>query len=175
MSRLELAAYISEQLRKKGIHVVLSGGSCASIYSDDEYVSADLDFVNAGFARRSLIRDAMQSLGFLEERRYFRHPETELVVEYPPGPLAIGEEQIREVKELETENGTLMLLSPTDCVKDRLAWFYHYSDLECLQQAVLVAKHQPIDLDEIERWSAAEGHSDQYSKIRSRLEQTRTD
>jgi hypothetical protein len=114
-------------------------------------------------------------MGFAEERRYFRHPGTELVVEYPPGPLAIGEEQIRAVKELETENGTLKLLSPTDCVKDRLAWFYHYSDPECLQQAVLVANKQVVDLDEIERWSAGEGHAEEFARIESRLKRKEPD
>ena len=76
MTRLELAGFIAAEFRKRKINVVLSGGSCVSIYSQDKYVSMDLDFVNAGFCRRSLIRDTMESLGFREENRYFRHPDT---------------------------------------------------------------------------------------------------
>lgn len=52
MSRMELAAYIGAECEKRQIRVVLSGGSCVSVYSDDRYVSMDLDFVNAGFAKR---------------------------------------------------------------------------------------------------------------------------
>jgi hypothetical protein len=37
LSRLELAALVCETLREHGIDVVLSGGSCASIYSSEKY------------------------------------------------------------------------------------------------------------------------------------------
>lgn len=41
MSRLELAAWIGAALARAGVDVVLSGGSCVSIYSGDRYVSMD--------------------------------------------------------------------------------------------------------------------------------------
>ncbi|MEE8060173.1 MAG: hypothetical protein V3T17_20430 [Pseudomonadales bacterium] len=44
LSREELAGLIGEHLRNAGIDVVLSGGSCVSIYFDERYVSKDLDF-----------------------------------------------------------------------------------------------------------------------------------
>jgi len=50
MNRLELAAFISTAFQSNSINVVLSGGSCVSIYSEEKYVSMDLDFVNARFA-----------------------------------------------------------------------------------------------------------------------------
>jgi hypothetical protein len=55
MNRLELAAFIASEFRRRKINVVLSGGSCVSIYSGEKYVSMDLDFVNAGFAKRAAI------------------------------------------------------------------------------------------------------------------------
>ena len=64
MSRLELAAFIADEFRQRRINVVLSGGSCVSIYSTEKYVSMDLDFVNAGFAKRKAIEEAMTALGF---------------------------------------------------------------------------------------------------------------
>jgi hypothetical protein len=45
----------------------------------------------------------------------------------------------------------LKVLSPTDCVKDRLCAFYFWNDLQGLEQAVLVAKSQQVDLKEIKR------------------------
>jgi hypothetical protein len=108
MSRLELAAYISTQLKKHNIYVVLSGGSCVSIYSNDQYVSLDLDFVNAGFAKREKICAVMAGLGFHEKRRYFWHKDISLLVEFPPGPLGVGNEPVKEVVEIQTDTGVLL-------------------------------------------------------------------
>jgi len=55
------------------------------------------------------------------------------------------------------------LLSPTDCVKDRLAAFYHWNDRQCLQQAVWVAQERAIDWKEIEWWSRREGKRKEHS------------
>ena len=170
MTRLELAGLVSSEFQKNHINVVLSGGSCVSIYSEEKYVSLDLDFVNAGFTKRNRIRDVMKSLGFHEQNRHFRHPDTDLLVEFPPGPLGVGEEPVKQIDELETEAGVLRIISPTDCVKDRLTWYYHDDDIECLRQAVLVAKHNAVDLKEIARWSGVEGKSDEFSHIRDQLQ-----
>ena len=61
MTRLELAAFIGAEFKRRNINVVLSGGSCVSIYSQEKYVSMDLDFVKAGFAKRKLIEAAMSA------------------------------------------------------------------------------------------------------------------
>lgn len=128
MTDAELAAYVCAHLRRKGIEVILSGGACAAIYSNHQYVSMDLDLVNARFAKRRLIHEAMEELGFQERSRYFVHPDTEYLVEFPPAPLAVGEEPVQRIDELTLETGSLRILSPTDCVKDRLTWFYHSED-----------------------------------------------
>lgn len=171
MSRLELAAFIADEFRRRRINVVLSGGSCVSIYSTEKYVSMDLDFVNAGFAKRKAIEEAMAALGFSEENRYFRHPDSAMLVEFPPGPLGVGQEPVKQIDEITTSTGVVRMISPTDCVKDRLAWYYHDNDLQCLEQAVLVAADQVIDLDEIRRWSEGEGKADAFAAIKHRLRQ----
>lgn len=172
MTRLEFAAFISAELRKHNISVILSGGSCVSIYSHEKYVSLDLDFVNQGFTKRPRIRAAMESLGFQEENRYFTHPDTTFLVEFPPGPLGVGEEPVKQIDEISTATGSLRLISPTDCVKDRLSWYYHNNDAQCLEQAILVAYANPVDLQEIERWSKAEGMGRQFNQIQRRMVQS---
>jgi len=169
MTRLEFAAFVAAEFRRRKINVVLSGGSCVSIYSREKYVSMDLDFVNEAFAKRPLIKTAMESLGFREENRYFRHPDTEFLVEFPPGPLGVGEEPVKQIDEISTDTGVLRIISPTDCVKDRLTWFYHDNDTECLKQAVLVAETNDVDITEIERWSKVEGKSPMFDRIKHRL------
>jgi hypothetical protein len=61
------------------------------------------------------------------------------------------------------------VISPTDCVKDRLAWYYHYGDRQCLAQAILVSRDHRVDLNEIRRWSEAEGKRDEFEEIRQAL------
>lgn len=45
LSLKDLAGLIYETLKKEGIEVVLVGGACVSIYSQNRYQSFDLDFV----------------------------------------------------------------------------------------------------------------------------------
>jgi hypothetical protein len=169
MNRIELASYIASKLQECGVSVVLSGGSCVSIYSEDRYVSSDLDFIQTGLTSRASIARCMRGLGFSESHRYFQHPDAEILVEFPAGPLGIGNEPITEFREIRTSVGILRLLTPTDCVKDRLAWFYHTGDTECLEQAILVAREQEINVTEIERWSSNEGKIKEFNGLRDAL------
>lgn len=167
----EVAAFVCSQLRSKGIEAVLSGGGCVSIYTTNRYQSYDLDFVPA-VANRRRIRVALLEIGFKEEHRYFKHAATKFWVEFPPGPLAIGDEPVKEVVQREFPTGRLYLISPTDCVKDRLAGYYHWEDRQCLEQALLVAECNSIDLEEVARWSTHERKEDDFSRILPRLRET---
>jgi hypothetical protein len=169
MSVGELAAHICTTLRDRGIEVVLSGGSCVSIYSAGKYVSNDLDFIETGIHAAREIRDAMLEMGFEQEHRYFKHDGVEFLVEFPRGPLAVGKEPVGSIAEIKFSTGLLRIISPTDCVKDRLAAYYHWQDQQCLEQAVLVAKSNEIDLQEVESWSKREGKSAEFRLIVERL------
>jgi hypothetical protein len=171
MDQAELAAYVQSHLRKKGIQVVLSGGAAVALYSEGLYVSKDLDMVNIYEARRRNITSAMSDLGFSEYLRYFTHPDTKLFIDFVSGPLAIGKEPLDQVEEIEFSTGVLRVISPTDCVKDRLAAFYYWGDHQCLEQATMVSQATKIDIKEIERWSRVEGKLEEFQSIRSRLVQ----
>jgi hypothetical protein len=169
MSLGELAAFICSHLRMHGIEVILSGGSCVTIYSGNKYVSLDLDFIDNRFTKRRKLKEALAEIGFFEERRYFKHPDIDIIIEFPAGPLAIGDEPVKQVFTLRFETGELQLLSPTDCIKDRLAAYFHWQDRQCLEQAALVAQENEIDLQEVERWAKHEGKLKVYRKIRKLL------
>jgi hypothetical protein len=169
MSQVELAAYIQDSLDREGIKVVLSGGSAVSFYSSDKYVSKDLDLINANFAKRSRIRLVMEKIGFQEQGRYFMNPETQFFVEFPDGPLSVGEEPVKEISEFELATGTLRVVSATDCVKDRLCAFYFWNDQQGLAQAILVAESQKVNLKEVKRWSIVEGKEHEYEIFKSKL------
>jgi hypothetical protein len=169
MTHAELGAYIQTYLRNIGIDIVLSGGAAVAIYTSGKYVSKDLDLVNRYLANRKAIKLAMEELGFVETGRHFEHPDSEYFVDFPPGPLSIGEKQIRRINEITTHTGVLKVISPTDCVKDRLAWYYHFEDRQCLNQAILVSRDNPVDLEEIRSWSEEEGKSDEFQHISTLL------
>jgi hypothetical protein len=169
MSQSELAAYIQDSLQEAGIQVVLSGGSAVSFYSSNKYVSKDLDLINTSFARRSKIKSVLEKIGFQERGRYFVNPETQFFAEFPDGPLSVGDEPVKEIRKFELATGTLQIVSPTDCVKDRLCAFYFWNDQQGLAQAVLVVKSQKVDFKEIKRWSKAEGREKEYEVFKKKL------
>ena len=169
MSTEELAGYVCKALADVGITVTLTGGACVAIWSEGRYVSSDLDFIEEGPVPRHRVRAVMKSLGFKERNRYFTHPETSFFVEFPTGPLAVGGERITTFVERETGTGLLRLLGPTDCVKDRLAAYFHWNDQQSLEQSLMVARAQPVDLAEVLRWARAEGMEEKFTKFSDRL------
>lgn len=154
MSIEEVAALVCSRLEDGGIEVVLSGGAVVSIYTENAYESFDLDFVPTGLARK--VEPVMKELGFLKKGRHWRHTRTLYWAEFPPGPVQVGDDVVRSFSNRTTRYGKLRLLTPADCVMDRLAGYYHWNDPQSLDQAVAVARAQRVDLRRIERWSKRE-------------------
>lgn len=165
MTQLELAAYVQSVLEPHGIKVVLSGGAATSFYCDNKYVSFDVDLVNVYSASHDKIKKILLSHEFVEDSRYFKHPSSKFFIEFPPGPLFVGSEPVREIHEIQLDTGILRIISSTDSVKDRLAAFYHWNDQQCLQQAVLIMKTSRIDLEEVKRWSENEGYLKEFNRF----------
>ena len=119
----ELAFIVCQHLADAGIEAVLTGGAVVTIYTDSDYQSLDLDFIS--HADPSRISDAMATIGFHKTKsRYFEHEATEFFIEFLPPPLAIGRTPITSWEIIETELGTLNLLTPTQSVMDRLQPFF---------------------------------------------------
>lgn len=87
----ELGAYICTKLEEQGIKTVLSGGACAEIYSHGKYTSDDIDLINRYNAKEAQIREVMLALGFKEHNRYYIHDDTAYFIEFPRGPLGVGD------------------------------------------------------------------------------------
>ena len=168
----ELAALISEKLRAKGIDSILVGGACVSIYTKNKYLSFDLDFVTHAAIKE--ITPLLSELGFQRESsRHFIHTDCPFFIEFVVPPAAVGNEPLKGEKKVKTKFGTIVLITPTDSVKDRLAAYYHWNDQQALEQAIMVAKSQKIDFHEVKRWSEKEGHIEKYRKILKRLRSKR--
>ena len=164
----EVAARVSQALTDAGITAVLTGGGAVSLYSANRYRSYDIDFVTAASRRELAV--VMSALGFLAgPGRHFEHPDTRLVVEFVAWPVTVGDEVVRRWSRITTRAGTLQVLTPLQCVKDRLAAFFHWRDAQSLEQALLVAANHRVSMKELGRWSAHEGHAGDFEEFRRRL------
>lgn len=157
MTLKDFAIYVAEFLKRKDIDVILTGGAVVAIYSEGKYVSKDADFSDHGS-----IKQAMHEAGFKNQGKDFYHDDIQFTVEFPGTQLVIGDQPMVAEGEIKKGKFTLKLLSPTQCVMDRLAAFYHWKDRQSLAQAVMVASKHPVALSKVEKWSEAEGMRDRY-------------
>ncbi|MEK6652212.1 MAG: nucleotidyltransferase [Nitrospirota bacterium] len=158
----ELAAIVSNKLNESGIDAILVGGACVSIYTKNKYLSSDIDFVSAASIKE--ISPVLLDLGFeRKSSRHFEKKDCPFFIEFVSPPAALGSEPVKETNVLKTRLGDIILLTPTDSVKDRLAAYYHWNDPQALEQAMLIARSQKISLREVKRWSEKEGHKEKYN------------
>ena len=165
----DLAIIVSSELEKNNINAVLVGGACVSIYSYNEYLSMDLDYVTYTTIRE--LKPPMSKLGFFQKStRHFEHQECRFFIEFPPPPVAIGHEVLMNRF---NRIDSLVILTPTDSVKDRLAAYYHWNDQQSLDQALMVARKQKIKLSEIKKWSEGEQSLEKFNRFRYLLKKTK--
>jgi hypothetical protein len=169
MTLEQFAIAVATELKKYDIDVVLTGGAVVSIYSTGKYVSKDADFLSA--TDYKTIMTAMHKLGFKNIGKDFYHDDTNFSVEFPGSQLIIGNSPMKPEGTIESKGFTLRLLSPTQCVMDRLAAFYHWRDRQSLDQALLVAQNHPIKIKKIEKWSKSEGEESKFIEFLNKLKE----
>jgi hypothetical protein len=159
-TEVELWRYVAWHLEGEGIRSVLVGGAVVAIYTEGLYRSGDLDMVPDEVGRQHLEK-VLATIGFQPTKsRYFKHPScSHLFLEFPRGPVEIGEQFPIVPDEIQVEGRTLRLLSPTDSVKDRLAGYIHWKSRANFDQAVLICQRQQdrVDLEAVRAWCIAEG------------------
>jgi hypothetical protein len=165
---------VSRALERHGITAVLVGGACVAIYSENRYVSGDLDFVTEVSPKK--LAAPLGELGFRPVGgRHFEHPECRaFLIDFPAPPLSLGSDTVGEINSIRTPWGMIHLLNPTDCVRDRLAAYYHWDDPQGLEQALLVARLHNIDLACVGKWSLSENAREKFAAFRSRLRQQKS-
>jgi len=162
-SLAELAAIVSEALENAGITATLTGGAAISIYSDNKYQSADLDFVSAAVVDD--LTKALAPLGFARTGRprlsVFEHPKTNWYLEFLPAPLSFGGMYVdpSDCARIDTGPGYLRVITPTHSVMDRLIAAAAWNEPQSLEQALLVTEHctDKIDWQAIDAWVLREG------------------
>ncbi|OFZ18865.1 MAG: hypothetical protein A2Z20_02565 [Bdellovibrionales bacterium RBG_16_40_8] len=167
MTLEQFAIAVAAELKKHDIDVILTGGAVVAIYSTGKYVSMDADFLSA--TDHKTITQVMKNLGFKNVGKDFYHDDTDFSVEFTGSQLIIGNSPMKPDGKIERKGFTLRLLSPTQCVMDRLAAFYHWRDRQSLDQALLVANFHPIKIKQIEEWSALEGEKTKFDEFKNKL------
>ena len=168
----ELWKYVSSHLENRGFDVVLVGGAVVSIYSEGMYTSGDLDFILRSMNKNELPK-ALAEIGFERtQQRYYKHPDCDhLYLEFPTGPVEIAESVHVEPDIHKVDQTKIKILSPTDCVLDRLEQFFvgeygkPHGERKLFEQAVLVGKKQPVNLKRIESFCAKENKQDIFREF----------
>jgi len=163
------AIAVATELKSHDIDVILTGGAVVSIYSTGKYVSKDADFLSA--TDHKTITRVMHTLGFKSIGKDFYHDDTDFTVEFPGSQLVIGNSPMKPEGKIKNKNFTLKLLSPTQCVMDRLAAYYHWRDRQSLDQALLVAQSHPIKIKNVEAWSKSEGEENKFNEFLDKLKE----
>lgn len=169
-SEEELWKYVASHLKARGIDTVLVGGAVVSIYTEGAYESGDLDFILTNFFVKN-VPEVMKEIGFIRHAgRHYIHPEcSHLYIEFPKGPLEIGDDSQIIPNEVEVEGKKIKILSPTDCVKDRLASYIYFKDRVGFEQAIMVAKKHPVNIKSIELWCEKENAQSIFEEFKSAL------
>jgi hypothetical protein len=141
-----------------GFTAILCGGSAATYYAPDAYMSADNDFVMTVDVPLREISAILAPLGFRAHGRIYVHDAVEWTVDFPRGPLAIGRDVITRWETVRRANELLHVISAIDSVRDRFMHYFAWNDYSGLVQAVSVAKTQPalVDLDAFREWTEIE-------------------
>ena len=158
----KMAAIISGHLQKNGVEAVLVGGACVSIYKDSKYTSYDIDLITTSSIKTMI--PILEQLGFKNTGgRLFENPKCKFLIDFVAPPVSIGNSPVSEFNYINTRFGTICLLTPTDCVKDRLASYFFWNDLQSLDQAVMVAKRNKIDIQDVKKWTEKQGELEKYN------------
>ena len=77
--------------------------------------------------------------------------------EFPKGPPSIANEVLKEFNTIHAGDRLLVVLMPTDSVRDRLTHYFYWNDHTALAAAVAVAtaKRAAVDLGCVKEWTAA--------------------
>jgi hypothetical protein len=164
----EVAYAVCTALDHARFTAVLTGGSAATFYAPEAYLSDDLDFVLA--LRGTNGESVLKQLGYERRGDFYVHPSSRFSLEFPPGPLAIGDDLIRTWSTFRRRGEVLHVLTPTDSCRDRLASFLFWNDFRGLEQALYVyrAQRRKVDLESIRAWCTRERQPEKFELFEHR-------
>jgi hypothetical protein len=166
---LEAVAFaVCTKLKSHGIKAILTGGGAASFYAPQAYRTRDLDFL-LNFSSAKSAHRAMLELGFTHahSRNIYESIYTPLTIDLLEDEPRLGENLSMEWQTIEKNGQVLNIITPTDCIRDRLSSALYWNDVSSLSQAAYVAVeiHDQIDFKTVEDWCLAEGGEIKYRQF----------
>ena len=161
----ELAVVVAEHLREQAISVVLVGGLAVEIYSENLYLTKDIDMVDTSAQSPAALSKVMAELGFRKQGRVYINPSTEITVEFPAAPLWAGDELVQETTVAQLPAGEIPILRAEDVVKDRLAAFMHWRDSQSLVQAAAIMLNHDMKPGDFRSFVEREGNAAQFEQL----------
>ena len=146
--QIGVAAIIAEEFRKRGISSVLVGGAAVAFYTMEGYVTKDIDMILAGDTKTD-IEEVMIILGFKRTStyRHFEHELYKFVVEFPPGPVQVGNKVIEKVNEIDLGRRKVKIISIEDIIMDRIIAGVEWRDENSIAQAKLLWQFNQSEID----------------------------
>jgi hypothetical protein len=118
---------------------------------------------------------ALAAIGYSRKADFYVHERSRFPLEFPPAPLAIGDEVLRAWSTVRRRRQVLHVLTPFDSVRDRLASYLFWNDLAGMEQAahVHLARPRQVSLKRIAAWVAREGQSKKFEVYAARAKHLR--
>jgi len=153
-----------------GTKAVLVGGSAAAVYAPESLRSRDADFILTFVAGNVETEDTLRTIGYRRAGRIFAHESQLVTLDFPDDVIYIGEEWITAYDTIERGSFKLNIITPYDCIRDRLLSYFAWSDRSALLAAVEVARRQAFDAVALQTWANAQNESARYAEFLRRIE-----
>ncbi len=150
--QVTIASIITKALEPLGITPVVVGGAAVEFYTMGQYATMDIDFV--GIINDEMKR-ALADLGFAREGRYWRIPETDVLIEFPSDELVGTMEKIQPV---EHEGKEAFFIGIEDLILNRVQEAEHWKDLGSAEWARTLMVTHYADID----WSYCHQKADEF-------------
>ena len=106
-----VAFAVCTALDHRGVRAVLTCGSAATYWAPEVYQSRDADFVlNFGADKQSVV-EIMQNLGYRSNGGTWEHERSIFTVEFPAGPLAIGNDLVNRYETIDRKDSSVRIRS----------------------------------------------------------------
>lgn len=145
IKRLEIASLISENLGEKGTSSVVVGGSAVEFYTWATYATQDIDFVVTDPIH---VKECMEELGFENNGAVWSFPETDLIIEFPTGPL---DGRFDKIQSIVTSVGSLDIIGIEDIIIDRSARKQYWGDADEWAKYMVMAHHDVLDWEYLKK------------------------
>ncbi len=87
----------------------------------------------------------------------FFHDQSPFTVEFPRGPLQIGNDVVRDIETVRRGDEVLRIIGPTAVAMDRLHKYAVWDDFSALRAAVGVTLEAAVDVDAVRDFMKREG------------------